>query len=185
MKGIIFRLLEKMVTTKLGPRAWDTLVERTPLQTPGGGYVGSETYPDADLLALVQTASDLTGHDAPDLVRAFGRFMFPDLVAIDPSFVRPGMTAKDFLMSVDRVVHVEVRKLQPGANLPRFVYEDPGPGRLAMLYYSDRQLCALAAGLIDGVAAYFGERIDHHQTECTLLGHSRCRFELTFTPEAD
>lgn len=181
MKGVIFRVLEKMVVTRLGADAWETLLSQTALQTRWGGFVGPATYPDEDLIALVHTASAMTGRTVAELLRAYGRFAFAELAQMVPAFMPARMGAKAFLLSVDRVIHVEVRKLHEGANLPYFCYEDPGPDRLVMLYDSPRGLCDVAAGLIDGAGDYFGEAIEQVHAECKQRGHSRCRFELRFT----
>lgn len=182
MKGVIFNELQKMVTEKYGPDAWDTILDETTLQTPSGAFLGPQTYPDQDLLALVATASRMTGIAVPELVRAFGRYLFADLAKLYPAFVPRGSTAKSFLTTVDRVIHVEVRKLHPGAVLPSFEYEDPGEGRLVMTYRSARKLCPLAQGLIEGVGDYYEERIDQAHPACMLRGDPACRFELTFAP---
>lgn len=181
MKGVIFCLLKKMVVTRLGAEAWDTLALQTPLRTAGGEFLGSETYPDADLHALLGTASAVTGRSIGDLLRAFGRFALPDLAALDPSFAPPGATAKSFLRSVDAVIHVEVHKTQPGTELPCFTYEDPAPDRLVMLYRSPRRLCDLVAGFIEGTADYFDEHIAQEHTQCQRDGDPACRFELQFS----
>ena len=184
MKGLIFRQLEKMVTTKLGLRAWDTLVERAPLTTRDG-FIGSVTYPDADLFALVRAASELTGRPESELLRAFGRFVFPDLARVYAAFLAGTHTSKEFLISVGRVVHVEVAKLHTGAVLPEFDYEDPAPDRLVVLYRSRRRLCDFAAGLIDAVGDHFGEDIAQVHRLCTRQGAEHCRFELSFSARAD
>lgn len=181
MKGIIFNQLENMVTETLGIETWDALLEGTTLKTAGGMFIGPNTYPDEDLFALVGTASKMTGTPATDLVRTFGRYLFPKLAAGYPMFLREGMTAKSFLMSVDRVIHVEVRKLDAAAGLPTIQYEDPAPDRLVLLYRSPRGLCALAEGLIEGVGVHFSETIQTHQPECTHNGAACCRIECTFT----
>jgi Haem-NO-binding len=180
MKGIIFRELEKMVVSQLGEDAWDELITTAPLSTTGGAFVAAKVYPDSDLLALVTAATRVTGRTVPELVRVFGKFIFPDLVALHPEFVKPGMSAKAFLMTVDEVIHVEVRKLHPDTILPKFSFEDPGPDRLVMLYSSARGLCDLVSGLIDGVGAYFKERIAHDHTTCKQRGEAACRFDLKF-----
>lgn len=184
MKGVIFCLLEKMVVTHGGADAWDRLVRQTPLKTVGGGFLGPATYPDEDLFALVGTASAMTGQPVGELMRAFARFIFPDLMRVSPLFAPIGMTAKRFLMSVDRVIHVEVRKLHPEANLPYFDYEDPASDRLVMLYRSPRNLCDMVPGLIEGASEYFGEGIEQVHAKCVRDGHPHCRFELRFTPGA-
>lgn len=180
MKGVIFNQLEAMVTEQLGAQTWETLLAETKLETQGGYFVGPKTYPDADLVALVGTASRLTGTPADDLVTAFGRYLFPGLVKMHPAFVRAGMSAKEFLLSVDRVIHVEVRKLHPDAGLPSFRYEDAAPDRLVIEYESPRKLCSLMMGLIDGVALHFGETIARDETACMKTGAKSCRVELTF-----
>ena len=180
MKGIIFNQLENMVTDTLGLEAWDALLSQTELKTANGLFIGPNTYPDSDLFALVDTASRITGTPAPDLVRAFGRYLFPKLASGYPMFLREGMTAKSFLLSVDRVIHVEVRKLDASTGLPTILYEDPAPDQLVLLYRSPRGMCAFAEGLIDGVAAHFGETIVTHQSECIHHGAPQCRIECTF-----
>ncbi len=184
MKGIIFNQLEAMVTQNLGPGVWDKLIDESKLQTPNGLFVGPKTYPDEDLYALVGTASRITGTPADDLVTAFGRFLFPVLAKGYPVFLKPGQTAKSFLQSVDRVIHVEVRKLQAESELPAIQYEDPGPGQLVLIYRSKRKLCALATGMIDGVAAHFNERVTHAHPKCLKRGDDHCRIECTFQPAA-
>ena len=179
MKGLVFRLLENMVVDRLGLQAWDTLVAQTELRTRGG-FIGSETYPDEDLIALVRTASRLTGRPVDELLRSFGRYVFPDLVGWYVTIVAEREGAKSFLMSVDRSIHLEVRKLHVGAVVPEFTYEDLEPNRLVMIYRSERRLCDLAEGLIEGVGDHFGEDIRQEQTRCTKRGHDHCRFELFF-----
>jgi hypothetical protein len=184
MKGIVFNLLEKMVTERFGIEAWEGLLERATLKTPNGAFLGSQTYPDEDLMSLVASASEATKIPAEQLVQAFGLFMFPHLAALAPSFLEGHKRAKDFLLSVDRVIHVEVRKLHPGSVLPRFTCEDPAPDRLVMIYQSRRNLCDLAIGLIEGAGKHFGERIGIEQTKCVKRGDANCHLSLTFSAAA-
>jgi len=180
VKGIIFNQLENMVTEQLGPEAWDTLLTQTELSTPEGIFVGPKNYPDEDLFALVGTASKVTGASADTLVRGFGRYLFPKLAALYPVFLRDGMSAKSFLMSVDRIIHVEIRKLDANAGLPTITYEDPSPDGLVVIYRSPRNLCELALGLIEGVATHFGETVAITQPQCRRHGADACRIECTF-----
>jgi hypothetical protein len=180
MKGIIFNQLEGMVTEVLGAEAWDTLLEQSDLVTKEGYFAGPKTYPDEDLFALVATASKITGKPPEELVSAFGRYLFPQLAKSYPVFIKPGMTAKTFLQSVDKVIHVEVRKLHTDTLLPTLEYEDPAPDRLVLVYKSPRKLCDLATGLIDGVGAHFHETITQTQTRCMKRGDDACRIECVF-----
>ena len=184
MKGIIFTHLESMVDSVMGAHAWQRVVAETELRTTEGYFVGPRNYPDEDLFALVATASRLSGTPVDELVHAFGRFLFAPLARAFPGFIRPEMTSKSFLMTVDRVIHIEVRKLHPDALLPTIRYEDPAGDRLILLYQSPRRLCQLAIGLIEGTAAHFHERVTCEHTRCMKQGSDHCRFECTFEVDA-
>jgi hypothetical protein len=180
MKGVIFCLLEKLVVARGGRGAWEAVVRQTRLKTADGNFIRPAIYPDEDLYALMDTASVLTGEPVGDLYRAFGRATFFEHASAYPASMPAGIRAKAFLMSVDRMMRVEIQKLQPGAHLPYFVYEDLAPDRLVMNYNSRRGLCDLVAGLIDGVSDHLGEEITQAHTQCQRDGHPHCRFELRF-----
>ena len=49
-----------------------------------------------------------------------------------------------------------------------------------MIYRSQRKLCALAEGLIEGAAEQFGETVTIRHPQCMHRGDEHCRLELTF-----
>lgn len=176
MKGIVFTLFNDMVEENYGLEAWDQLLEKSGCD---GIYISSETYPDAELMALVGAASEMTNIPANALVKAFGEYMFPSFHEKYPTFFKEGMTLKSFLLTVDRVIHVEVRKLYPDAGLPDFEYQDENDNELVMLYKSPRKLCALAEGLIAGAAKHFNAKYQLKHDLCMHDGSDHCRLELT------
>lgn len=175
MKGIVFNLLESMVEEQFGLEAWDALLDEV---GSDGVFVSTDTYTDDQLVALVVAASNKTGIAVNDLVRKLGEFMFPRFREKYPDFFNEEMTLKDFLLTVDRVVHVEVRKLHPGANLPSFNYVDNEPGELTMVYSSPRKMCMLAEGLISGAAAHFGSEYTLSHDKCMHNGEDACELHL-------
>ena len=60
MKGIIFNLLEGFLTERLGEEKSDELIESCSLKTREP-FVGPGSYPDEDLLAIVDRAVEVTG----------------------------------------------------------------------------------------------------------------------------
>lgn len=179
MKGIVFNIFEEFVTENWGEDTYEEILDATSLKTDEP-FVAPGAYPDEDLMSLVATAVDQLGVPLPDALRAFGRFCFPGLARAYPIFLDGHTDAKTFLLTVETVIHVEVRKLMPDASPPRFDYEDPGPDQLVIQYKSTRKLCHLMAGLLDGVGDHFGIEIESQQTECVLDGAPHCRFELVF-----
>ncbi len=179
MKGVIFNIFEDFIVEGWGAEKFESILGRCPMhaQVP---YVGPGTYPDENLLAIVnQTTADL-GIGTAEALRTFGRFAFPRLAQKFSVFVREHDHPKPFLKTLDDIIHVEVRKLFAGADPPRIAYEDPAPDRLILRYTSKRKLCPLFAGLVEGTGDYFKVPIAQAQTECTREGAPSCEFSLHF-----
>ena len=179
MKGQIFNVFEKLVTEKWSEALLEELYVDANIPEERLPFVGPLTYPDEWLIALVVALSKRTEIPVPDLVRAFGRYAFPHLAKRFPGFVESAPDACTFLRSVDGVIHVEVKKLDREAILPRVVIEDRD-GHIVLRYHSDRKLCSLVEGLLDGVSDWYGEPIGQSHVACMHRGAPECEIELAF-----
>lgn len=178
MKGIIFTTLNDMIVEKFGLEVWETLLQRVKLAS-GGIYTAGDTYPFEELQALVIEFAKMQKMDAPKLIEAYGLYMFPVLAKKYPIFLQGHKTLASFLKSIDQVIHVEVMKLYPDAELPSIKYEEQGSAKLALLYKSPRKLCFLAEGLIQGAAQYFKVKAKINQPVCMHKQGDHCRLEVT------
>ena len=179
MKGSIFKHFESFVTDNWGDELFDEILDGVELQTEGP-FLGPGNYPDEDLLAIVAATIERLQIPLPDALRAFGKDLFGRLAADAPFSLEGVDDLKSFLQTVDGVIHVEVKKLAPDANLPRLQCEDTGPGRLTMQYRSDRQFCQLFLGLAEGAAERFATELRAVETTCTHRGDDCCTFEMEF-----
>jgi hypothetical protein len=175
MKGVVFNLLETLVIRDHGPDAWDDLVDAAGVD---GAYTTLGSYPDEELLALVGAASEALSLTPPEIVKWFGRSSMPLFASSHPHFFEGHTETRSFLLTLNDMIHPEVRKLYPGADVPDFDYETPGPGRLLMHYRSARRMCAFAEGLIEGAAMHFGEQVTIAQPECMHRGDERCVLDI-------
>ncbi len=188
MKGIIFNLLEGVVVEDQGDDAWDDVLDDAGLH---GAYTSVGSYPDGELLCLLGQVHGLTNNDSAAKLTWFGRRSMPMLADRYPVFFEGHRTTVEFLSTLNDIIHTEVRKLYPDADVPTFDFSnamsDPVTGRtgLSLGYQSARKLCALAEGFIEGAAAQFGESVTIVQPECMLHGDSRCLLECSFTPNAE
>ena len=180
MKGIIFNLLEDFIIESLDEEQYEAILAECELQT-AEPFVGPGTYPDEDLLAIVNKTVQAMGISQADALRAFGKFHIPKLAEKFPDFMTPHKHPKSFLKTIESIVHTEVKKLYPDAKLPQFSYKDPSDKRLTILYKSDRKFCHLVEGLIEGVAEYYDSPIRYKQTKCMLAGEEVCEFNLKFS----
>jgi hypothetical protein len=176
MKGVVFNLLERVVTEKYGEDAWDALLEATRQE---GAYTAVGSYPDEEFLSLVGAASAELEIPADDLVRWFGKSSLPLLRERYPAFFGHDST-RSFILTLNEVIHPEVRKLFPGADVPDFDFETPGDDKLTLGYRSARKLCSFAEGLIEGAAEFFGEEVWMEQPQCMKRGDEKCLIVCSF-----
>lgn len=175
MKGMVFDMLRDMVEDNYGLDGWQSVLDGAGSQ---GMYVSTETYPDSELMALVASACEVTEIPADDLVFRFGQYMVTQFYQRFPQFFEcSGLL--EFLLSVDRLIHVEVRKLFPDAGVPEFTYDDKQPDQLTMMYKSPRKLCRLAEGLIDGSARHFNQDYQLTHNVCMHSGSDCCHLVVT------
>jgi hypothetical protein len=178
MRGIVFTEFLEMVEDRFTPAVADQIIEAARLSS-GGAYTAVGTYDHHELVQLVVQLSRVTGIAGPELVRAFGEYLFGRFVLAYPHFFDHVASAFTFLARVENHIHTEVRKLYPDAELPTFTCDAAVPNRLMLTYKSARPFADLAEGLILGCIQHFGETIDVHKDDLSQ-GHKTCvRFVLT------
>ncbi len=177
MKGIMFNLLEDFIREN-----WNEDKQRDIFalssDTSKDPYVGPGTYPDSDFSALIETGAAALGMSSTELLRALGRFSIPKLAGRYPAFFSDYTDPRAFLKAIDSVIHPEMRKTFRNAQPPHIEYVETSPERLILRYSSQRRLCALLAGFLDGTADYFHAHLEHTQTRCMLNGAECCEFDL-------
>lgn len=156
MKGIVFTEFLDMVEAAHSAEMVDAIIaEAEPAN--GGAYTAVGTYPAAELGALVGALARHTVTPAPELLRRFGRHIFARFTAAYPHFFDGQEDVLVFLASIEDVIHIEVRKLYPDAELPTLQATPTGPGGMRLVYRSPRCMADFAEGLIEGAAAHFAQ----------------------------
>ena len=131
------------------------------------------------MISLVQALGKHTGLSTPELLRAFGEYLFGRFESGYPGFFESTNSALEFLSKVDDYIHVEVRKLYPDAELPSFECHSPRSGCLQMTYKSTRPFAALAEGLISGCIAHYGKPVEMEMEDLSDGEGTSARFTLT------
>jgi hypothetical protein len=158
MKGIVFTEFLEMVEDRFPEQIVEQLIESVDLPS-GGIYTSVGTYSFQEMITLVSRLSELVGIPGPDLLRAFGQYLLKRFVEKFPHFFEGITSTLDFLPTVESLVHLEVKKLYPDAELPTFSCEFSNSGQLVMIYRSARNLPDLAEGLILGCGEHFRESL--------------------------
>lgn len=181
MKGIVFNLLEEIVSTEYGEAMWDRLLDDAGLD---GAYTSLGSYDDAEIVALVGVAAAALQLSPQGVLRWFGRHAMPLLARRYPNFFSGHANVRSFLLTLNSIIHPEVQKLYPGAATPVFDFDTGASDMLVIGYNSARRLCGLAEGFMQGAAEYYHERADITQPQCMHDGAGKCVFHVRFHPWA-
>lgn len=175
MKGIVFTEFLEMVEDKFSADMVDDIIDDCDLAS-GGAYTAVGTYPHEEVVALVAALSKHSGISVIDLLKIFGEHLFGQFAKGYPTFFENTTGTLPFLNGIEDVIHAEVKKLYPDAELPRFISEKFTDNQLILVYQSTRHFEDLAEGLIMGCIKYFDEAIELQRQN---LSNGQARFILT------
>ncbi len=174
MKGVIFTVVEHVVTALFDGDTWDDLLVEAGVH---GAYTSVGQYDDAELGAIVHAVARRSGRSPDAVLVLVGRHAFDRLARTAPGLLDQVPTLLELLGALDRIIHPEVMKLHPGATPPQFTLDTGGDTPL-LRYRSHRRLCRLAEGLVLGAADHFGEPVAVEHRSCTLVGDAACVLAL-------
>ena len=180
MKGVVFNLLEQLVRREFGDSAWNSVRQDADVDAT---FTSIDSYPDAVLRRLIAAVGKRAQKTPGEALQWFGRHSMPLLKSMYPSLFDSQPSARSFILTLNDIIHPEVQRLYPGADVPVFDFGTPSPDELTLGYQSPRKLCALAQGFIEGAADHYGEVVDVEQSECMHRGDAKCVFRLRFRPQ--
>ena len=159
MKGIVFTELMEMVENVFGFDVLDNVIEKSNLENDGI-FVAGGTYPHSELVKIVVALSEETKMEVPALLQAYGKHLFGRLIGLYPQFAEGKNNPLEFIASVDGIIHIEVRKLYPDAELPEFHTISHEEDTLVVDYVSGRKMEDFAIGLMLGCSDHYKQEID-------------------------
>ena len=177
MKGILFTQFLEMVEERYSPAIADRILLAAQLPS-GGAYTAVGTYDHGEIWSLVIELSRQINIPVPDLFRTYGEYLFVHFVRIYPHCLGAATSTFDVLQGLNNVVHREVCRLYPDAELPRFDVVERTPSQMTLIYESARHFADLAEGLIRACACHFGQVIALTRESLGADGGSRVRFTL-------
>ena len=177
MKGAVFTNFQEMIEENFGMECWEVLLEKCDLPS-GGMYTSASTYDDQEILSLVGALSEYSSTPVPDLVEAFGRYLYDGLAQSLPPSMMNYPDLWSLLEAVDSVIHVEVNKLYPDALTPKIIVTEKRANGVSLYYQSPRKMCLLAIGLVHKAAESFGTPVTIKHTCCMNEGSDHCSMEI-------
>lgn len=176
MKGVVFTEFLDFADSQFGMAIVEESVAASDLPS-SGAYTTVGTYDHTELITILKQICSRTGKSASEVLIDFGSHLFGSLVKGDPSLLNGSTDSFSLLERVEGVIHVEVRKLYPDAQLPTFRHERLSSNELHLEYQSSRALGDLAEGLLRGCFIHFGDTVDIQRQPISADGQ-RVRFHL-------
>ncbi len=155
----------------------DLIIETSELPS-GGAYTAVGTYDYGEMLQLITNLTKNTNISIPDLLKAYGKYNFVTFLKSYQGFFEQTESSFEFLESIDKNIHVEVKKLYPDAELPSFQTNRVNDNTLEMVNTSSRKLGHLAIGLIEKTMEYYGDEMTM-DTESLRDDGSQIKFTIT------
>lgn len=156
MKGIVFTEFLEMVEETFGLETVDYIIYKTELKSKGV-YTTIGTYDFSEMLILISNLSEKVKIPVQELIYAYGLYFFKVLINHHSDIIKLYKTPMDLLESVENHIHVEVRKLYPGAELPTFKILKENNETMEMVYYSDRSMYMFALALIEKTFEHYNK----------------------------
>ena len=153
MKGIVFTEFLELVEEKFGLKMADYIVSNSELAS-NGVYTAVGTYDYKEIFTLVQILSKEVNIETSELMIIYGKHFFKRLMFHYPTFFE-GQSLFSLLGSIDNHIHVEVQKLYPDAELPKFEHEFINDKHMRLTYTSERKMSDFAEGLVLSAMGHF------------------------------
>lgn len=177
MKGIVFNLFEEVIRRQHGEDTWDHILATSQLD---GIYTSLGNYRDDELSRLVGAASGMLDRSPAEVTRWFGQNALPLMAERYPMFFRGHDSTRSFVLTLNSIIHPEVRKGYQGYEVPVFDFDIADARHLTIGYQSARRLCTFAQGLIEGAGRYFHEDVLFEHLRCMHRGDEKCVFRVAF-----
>ncbi|WP_340064973.1 heme NO-binding domain-containing protein [Ascidiimonas aurantiaca] len=177
MKGVVFTRFLEMIEEEFGLETLDHIIETSNLPSKAI-YTDIGTYDSGEMFTMIKVLSEKTGMEINDLVYHFGRYFFGTLTEDHPKLFEQYKTALELLSSIESHIHVHVKKIYPGAELPTFEVVEQGPSHLILIYRSQRALYHFARALMEKTFEHYNEEVAI-QMELLEPSGKEVRFEVT------
>ena len=182
MHGLIFVTWEKYLVDRFG-NSFLGAYRNAIGETASTALLASRIYDDAILLAGVGTASKLAHFPAETLLREYGRYFIINGLTSHLCAYLLGQvhSGRDLLLTM-RQGHAQMSRDPDGLNPPVFEFEalTNYSNGMTVIYDSNRQLCPVLYGAIEGAAERYGEKVQIIERSCMKRGATDCRFETYF-----
>jgi predicted hydrocarbon binding protein/tRNA A-37 threonylcarbamoyl transferase component Bud32 len=174
--GLYYFFIKKFVETSAASANEDAARALKSLLKGSAAYLPDGSCPDDEAYGLLDAVSRVLGEPIERVHARFGEYVAPHLIRVAGTLVDPSWRTLDVVQHADDMIRTFVHGHQESDDVRTHETVRISPNELHVVYYSPRKLCGIAAGIIHGVAAYFGESIRILESCCMRRGEPYCSF---------
>lgn len=159
MYGLVNKAIEDLVVSSAGEETWAQIKEHAGCQDLL--ILDSSTYDDEVTYKLVESASEILGQPAEDILHLFGKHwvMFTGKQGWATLFAASGDDFLSFLENLDDM-HARVNSAMPEGRMPEFTLVEKD-GSYQLEYRSVREgFAPMVSGILEGLAEQYEESWD-------------------------
>ncbi len=176
MHGLFFFFIQKFAESRAASasaeasRTLQSRIERSATYLPDG------SCPDEEAAGLFEAVSTTLAEPLDQTYAQFGEYVAPHLMRVAGPLVDPSWRTLDVVEHADELIRSMAHEQQVYSDPPTHEAVRIGPSEIHLIYCSRRKMCAVAAGIMRGVAKHFGEELTIEESACMHHGHPFCSF---------
>lgn len=185
MHGVVMSGLQSFIEDQRSGPSWREVRKRADIDRTT--YSRTDDYPDEEFEQVYEVLVEQFGMDGPTLQQQFGQYLFSSLADIyGRLYFEDEWDALDLIENVEESIHQSLKRRGDATFTPPELETDRiGDHRVVVIYTSDRQLCDLAKGMVQGVADHFDTPLEIDEASCMKDGDERCRLVVTSPAESE
>lgn len=177
MHGLVHKTLAEFVVAETDDRTWERVADRAGLERPL--YLPVSTYDDGEFEAILATLSSMAVQERATIERGVGRRLAPALLRTYDAYRESEWDLFDFLERCGSIRDA-VDAATDDVSLPAVTASREGPTRVDVRYRTHRKptYCALARGVLEGIASAYGTDATVTERTCVRDGDRWCAFRV-------
>jgi hypothetical protein len=157
MHGIIYSNLYRFVRENHGAEILEKIKNDAKVST--NFYDTNKSYPDSEILNLLNSACNTLKIDIENLLEIFGNYIAPKLLVAFKSFIDPEWGCLDLLERTETFAHKAVRMTMKESTPPILKIKRVNKDQVLIEYTSERKLISLGIGIIKTFGDKYNEKL--------------------------
>lgn len=177
MHGILHKSLKGYVGEHVPGTDWDEVLDAAGIEPKL--YLPVSRYPDEEFTGAIAVVAERTGTSEAVVQRNVGAYLAPDLLDTFKAHVKGGWGTRDVLANL-ATIYTGIGKGDDEADFPTVSTDRIDADTYVLQYQSDRRLCHLGKGVVEGIADHFGDEVTISEDVCMHDGDGHCELTVEF-----